>query len=216
VRHGTLNAGRVFGLALAFLTAFEVAPARAQVILPGSPQARVPNAQAAITLAEPAADTADRLITVILPVTVNSGFLVLTEDGASQAPSNWSDVVFFHIITLPTGALAGEARLVSDAPGATGMTDADVAPLGTGITIAAIQAGANTQYRPEVALGGDAFGAFYAAPNPNLPPGPPGTMATLTYTVISEVPEPSTLVSATITALIGLGFAWCRRNRFSS
>ena len=195
--------GPVHGVAV-LAAVLGITAAQAGPINAGAPQNRVDIAQAAIRLVEPS-DPSEPIISVILPGPVISGFLVLTESGPSQDPSNWSDVVRFHNITVG-GQVTGEAQLLSDAPGRLGISDTDLAPLG--VTVAAIQSMMSTQYRAEGNLGDGTFGVVYAAPNPDLPPGPPGTTATLIYTVVSEVPEPGTLI------LLGTGTLLLFAGRF--
>jgi hypothetical protein len=102
---------------------------------------------------EPPPGAAEPIITVSLGDFVQSGFLVLVEPGAPdfRDPAFWSDVVIFDdpgrgvACAAPDSALY--ATMVSDAPGETGMTDADLAP--TGITIAEILACPFTVFQVE-------------------------------------------------------------------
>lgn len=218
--HPTRRSCRIHGLSLALLTVVGITPVRADPLLPGAPLARVNLNQSNIILSE-AGEPLEPIVSVTLPVRVVSGFLVLLENGASQDPTNWSDVVRFHLITTAGGILTGEAQLVSDlnVPGR-GITDADLAPLG--VTVAGVQGFPNTQYTPEVALGpirpglDGTVGTIYPAPNPTLPPGPPGTTATLTYFVFSEAPEPSTLMMGGTGLLFLLGYWRSRRRSLSA
>ena len=137
MRRGTL----LLVLALLFLSS----SARAQ--LPGATLPGFPPPPGPIVLregSEPPVGTTEPIVTVPLGTTVQSGFLVLVEPGTTNVtdPRFWSDVVVFtdptHGIACQPGDAAQYAMLVSDAPGETGMSDADFAPIG--VTIAQILA----------------------------------------------------------------------------
>src|SRR5207249_3613596 len=76
-----------------------------------------------------------------LPTTVQSGYLVLYEPGTTDPrdPARWSDVVVFtspsHGVVCAAGDPATVAFLVSDRPSETGITDADLTPVGASIAM---------------------------------------------------------------------------------
>lgn len=104
--------------------------------------------------AEPPVGQREPIVVVQLNTNVQSGFLVLYEPGAANPtdPATWSDVVVFasptHGITCAAGDPASNAILVSDAPGETGITDADLSAAGTNIA-QILACGAFTVYQQE-------------------------------------------------------------------
>jgi hypothetical protein len=191
----------VLGLNWTLLAVVGVSPARAQFILPGAPMATPNPNPTTINLVE-SNDPTDPLVTALAPVPIFRGFAVLTEDGSlsDTDPKNWSDVLFFHLVTV-NGVLRGEAELVSD-PGENGITDMDLAVINA--TVQGIVADPNTQYRVEGQLfpPGTGIGREYIGVTGN---------DVLVYRVISEgAPEPSSFVLVAIGVGTGVGYWWVR------
>ena len=188
--------------ALSLLSLFALEPAangQAVAMDPGSPINLIPATTTdSVTISE--GPEPDVIVTVALPVPVNAGFLVLYEPPVlfdKFDPRDWSDVIVFR---------GSNAYLVSDSvdndPNNLGIRQADLdklpAALG-GVTINDILHG-KTVYDPEVSIGNN-DGDIYTAIN-TVQPG----RNRIFYTILSDVPEPSSLLFFVAPLLTGAAF----------